>query len=1177
MINNRFQLIKKLGEGRSKVFLCKDEYKSDKLFAIKIISNKLDDSELKSFFHEQALLQKISHPNIIKVYGKGEIFSISDSDSKFNIEIKDKYFLLDYFKGDTLSKLKLKDEQQLREIIRQLCSALYYLHQSNYIYLDLKLDNILFNVKDDSINIKLIDFGFAEHRFDINFSEPRGTKEYLAPELINKLPFDHRVDLYALGVLLFKLVYRVFPFVYANEVDLFKAHLTEKFIAPVSNYTFNLKFILEKLLQKDASQRFENSLQVLEHAEINFEEERNNFQLVTYPVLSKNVCEKIDGYLASEPEGKAFAISGSQGFGKSEYVNYYSTEYNNVVLIRPADNKLNGLSPKHLLNQIIYSPYIYDRIEKEIIIYSETHIKDYTDDSISQIKSIFIKISRLANFIVVIDDYDKFTDIDKELLTILFPIILSDSNHLIITVSGESRIPQNFNEIKLSPLNDKEVRQIINSSTLDSFPQREFLALLLKYTSGKPSEISEFFSNLIFLNRISFNNSGTELNQASLHDDELDNIYEEVFLRKLDKCGDSELNLLNVLSALSKSYNVSDIILFIEDSVANLKILLASLAEKEILKYGGGDSQIEFYSPSLKLYVRKKIKLYKEHCGSLADILEMQNAGCYNDELAYLYEESGSLVKSFFYYLDIAKSYFSLTAYRAAEKILNKIVAFDLPEAELSKAMLLHVKTLFSLAEFGECLQLCELLIAVDKTHVQSEMHEVRLIHAKCLVKMLETGKAKKILEELIEIDLPEQMMHEAMLELAGVELDNGRFEDSQKKCNSLLESKKLSSQLRGKIFNILALIEVHNRNNFSGAIEIFFSARKEFIKAKSQKDIASVEVNIGNIYNVQSDPEKAIIHWDKAININSSVGNLEQEAMILLNKGVLFYTSCQFEEAIASYKRALIIFRSINFNHGVGLAYSNLGEVFIEVLEFENAQYFLNRASEIFSESMEELIEIIFNKAKLYFRLNSKVDINELLLMHKKFDQNDERVRIAKLFLEQIFGYIENNQLDYKSNEELIEYFLANSELNSFMYTYEIRIENHLKESDFEGAHRFIKKYIHKVKINSFSYFISLYYLSIVSTKVERQDLLDESQYLSDCYDYIEKASITDFTIKVLSANSRYYLKRGNHKKSGKYFAYLNDIRNGLFNNIKGSDYLDKLKSHPLFKEIEKLSENFK
>ena len=165
MINDRYSIIDKIGEGRAKVFSCSDKFNSENKFAIKILSYTANDDELKSFDEEYELLRKFDHQNIITVFSKGSILTLEDFEKKeFHISENDKFFVMEYVDGvniDQYSDLKL--ESVFLNILEQLSSVFYYIHQANYIYSDLKAENILIVDENDKPTVKLIDFGLSSY------------------------------------------------------------------------------------------------------------------------------------------------------------------------------------------------------------------------------------------------------------------------------------------------------------------------------------------------------------------------------------------------------------------------------------------------------------------------------------------------------------------------------------------------------------------------------------------------------------------------------------------------------------------------------------------------------------------------------------------------------------------------------------------------------------------------------------------------------------------------------------------------------------------------------------------------------------------------------------------------------------------------------------------------------
>ena len=114
-------------------------------------------------------------------------------------------------------------ESDSAKIIRQILSAIKYLHDKNIAHRDLKPENIIFEkVEDNSNPIKLIDFGLSKI-LGINenkMNSKLGTPYYVSPEVLEGL-YDKRCDLWAIGVITYILLSGQPPFFGKNEVEVF--------------------------------------------------------------------------------------------------------------------------------------------------------------------------------------------------------------------------------------------------------------------------------------------------------------------------------------------------------------------------------------------------------------------------------------------------------------------------------------------------------------------------------------------------------------------------------------------------------------------------------------------------------------------------------------------------------------------------------------------------------------------------------------------------------------------------------------------------------------------------------------------------------------------------------------------------------------------------------------------
>lgn len=193
-----------IGSGTfSVVYLYKHKI-TEKEYAIKhMIKSKVKEScgNLDAVYKEVKIQSKIKHNNITQLY------SINETEDDFKL-------VLEYSKDGNLFKIINKvgvTEDQAFHFFIQTVNAVYFLHENNLIHRDIKPENLLLN-KDENYNIKLCDFGWCSEVEIGNRKTFCGTFEYMAPEIIREEPYDKSIDIWALGVLLYEMIYGYSPF-----------------------------------------------------------------------------------------------------------------------------------------------------------------------------------------------------------------------------------------------------------------------------------------------------------------------------------------------------------------------------------------------------------------------------------------------------------------------------------------------------------------------------------------------------------------------------------------------------------------------------------------------------------------------------------------------------------------------------------------------------------------------------------------------------------------------------------------------------------------------------------------------------------------------------------------------------------------------------------------------------
>ncbi|MCH5372963.1 MAG: serine/threonine protein kinase, partial [Planctomycetes bacterium] len=214
-----FELGDPLGVGTvGTIFRARDR-RTGRDVALKILHPTVSGDRLikARFWREMMILEKLSHPNIIRYYGGGR-----NDDQLF--------FAMERVDGGTLKDLIAQSGRlswmEAATCGIQICSALQHAHNHGIIHRDLKPANLLLNADGQ---LKLVDFGIARDATSPELTSQGltvGTYAYMAPEQIGgRRDVTGQADLYALGCLLYEMLTGRPPFEGDNFPELFDQHL----------------------------------------------------------------------------------------------------------------------------------------------------------------------------------------------------------------------------------------------------------------------------------------------------------------------------------------------------------------------------------------------------------------------------------------------------------------------------------------------------------------------------------------------------------------------------------------------------------------------------------------------------------------------------------------------------------------------------------------------------------------------------------------------------------------------------------------------------------------------------------------------------------------------------------------------------------------------------------------
>ena len=219
-INDRYEIIRSIGEGgMANVYLGHDII-LDRNVAIKVLRGDLSNDEkfVRRFQREALSASSLAHPNIVEMYDVGE------DDGTY-------YIVMEYVEGKTLKQLlKKRGSLTLSEaidIMSQLTDGMAHAHNSYIIHRDLKPQNIM--IKDDG-QIKITDFGIAMALNATQLTQTNsvmGSVHYLPPEQASGKGCTIKSDIYSMGIIFYELLSGSLPFRGDNAVEIALKHMKE--------------------------------------------------------------------------------------------------------------------------------------------------------------------------------------------------------------------------------------------------------------------------------------------------------------------------------------------------------------------------------------------------------------------------------------------------------------------------------------------------------------------------------------------------------------------------------------------------------------------------------------------------------------------------------------------------------------------------------------------------------------------------------------------------------------------------------------------------------------------------------------------------------------------------------------------------------------------------------------
>jgi serine/threonine-protein kinase len=198
----QYKILRPLGRGGFGTVYCAEDQVTGELVAIKELVPALvgDAQMVQRFIQEARATQRLAHPNIVRTH------SVFQDGASYCLVTE---YMAGGSLGDRLRRGRLSGGEALR-IMNELCAALGYAHGEGVVHCDLKPANVLF---DERGRAHVADFGIAHvseelmtRRVHTATGTAMGTVRYMAPEQLEGVRDDPRLDVYALGTMLYEML-----------------------------------------------------------------------------------------------------------------------------------------------------------------------------------------------------------------------------------------------------------------------------------------------------------------------------------------------------------------------------------------------------------------------------------------------------------------------------------------------------------------------------------------------------------------------------------------------------------------------------------------------------------------------------------------------------------------------------------------------------------------------------------------------------------------------------------------------------------------------------------------------------------------------------------------------------------------------------------------------------------
>lgn len=942
-INNRYHIIRPLGEGAMGTVLLADDAMLNRRVAVKTIRPEVvSRTAVKNFKREFQAMTRLTHPHLVRVFDFGHYHSLAWGPTK-----EPGYFLtMEFVDGPTLGQWANQQfdraVDQVLPLFVDLLRAVEFIHSRGILHRDIKPDNVLVDqtASTDLPTVKLMDFGLA----DLEKSDKvatKGTLTYFAPEVI-KRKADERSDIFALGVTFFHMLSD--DALYHNSHQSIYTILRDPTVFERAHQVAlnqlkndSLRAVLKKMMAYDPADRYGSCTEII--ADLNDQLDRSDavetaatrqaYVLGASFVGRDAEFARLTGWLEATDRPQALCVYGEAGIGKSrlfrefqyhcqlQYLSFFQgdcvevsqpnfgafrTIVSECLLLASSKElaryggELKKLLPDHpRLQKIDPAPRLDPRTERSQMIQHITHfILDVAKRQSSPPLVLYVNDLHWADEVSV--------QILEELLYQLNEGQTSEENPVDAVRIFLSCRPEGLD--KLTRINERGRLERLELKPFDE------------------QNVRSYFAAIFGPNKVDF----------SLHS-AIPAINQKVggnpfFLQELTKT----LVEANLIVRRPFSWHLTDVI-DRADVPTNLTALIAARVGRLTL------SQSEARALLILALLHHAPTI--EELSQITDV-DRSFWDRLQDQELLTSEVSGQRV-----------------VWRTAHDLLRAAIV-DAESSVIEMAVMSLAELHRQIADGLEALYADDLTPIIQSLAHHYAAADHREKAALYLEKAGDQAKASfqnerafGFFDQLLTYDLDDAQRAAVLNKKGAMYATTGKWQEAE---NDFQKARELAEKtgnkvLQAQISNDLGIL-FQNSGKFDQALELHHTARTIFAEVDDKPEIINALCNIGSALYRQGDYSQAKEHLEQALEMNALIDDDASIGQAYGNFGLIYQVEGHYDRALECFQQQVSLAEKRGNKHNVCFAFANMGETYRYMGNYAQAMEYYERSLKIAIET---------------------------------------------------------------------------------------------------------------------------------------------------------------------------------------------------------------------------------